>query len=66
MGGRLDKFICESREFRGEQEDDSSPVHNYIIVSMFFLIIFVTGCSATYASTKSIDVKHRQTTDKPK
>ena len=48
MISKIDNYQMTCREFRNEDFEVSATTGKLVFASMFFLIIFVTGCSATY------------------
>ena len=57
-GRNIDKYILESQRLRGEGSSVNfeQTRRTYTIVSIILLIVFITGCTATYATTKTLEV----------
>ena len=60
----LDKFIYESKMFRGEVYEPKKS-KSLLFASLFFITILVTGCSAS-ASSKRTEIDSNFTTSEPK
>lgn len=48
MISKIDNYTMYCHEFRNEPFEAQPTPGKLVFASMFFLIIFVTGCSATY------------------
>ncbi len=54
----LEKFVYESKSFRGEVYHPKRSKY-LAILSLFFLIIFVTGCTIATPSKKIVPKKQQ-------
>ena len=65
----IHKYILESQRLRGEVSSVNfeQTRRTYTIVSIILLIVFITGCAATYTTTKTLEVrKQEKQTEQPK
>lgn len=60
---RVNQFISDSYEFRGEEYQEIE-FSKRVLGAFLFLIIFISGCAATFSTSTNVEVSKKQRTER--